>query len=80
MPDMEHKLEPWQEEIVEGELLDLFISLQEEIAAGLGIAPSADPGENLLWSDADAKRIMDEIVRQHRPLLMERFLDSATTA
>ena len=67
----ENALTPEQLEIVETELVDLFVSLQAEIAAKLGIKPQPD-GD---WSDEDAQRIFDEVDRRHRPLITARFLD-----
>jgi hypothetical protein len=74
MPDMEHKLEPWQEEIVEEELAHIFSWEWREIAKEFGIEPP--PGDDL--SDENFQRIVAEIDHRHRKLIMDRFLDSAT--
>jgi hypothetical protein len=72
----QRELTPDEEEIVATELLDLFINLQAEIAADLGIERQPDSGD---WSDADADRIVAEIDRQFRPVITERFSCSDST-
>lgn len=72
----QRELTPDEEEIVATELLDLFINLQDEVAADLGI--ERQPG-SIGWSDEDGDRIVAEIDRQFRPLIIGRF-DPPTTS
>lgn len=60
-----------QQLIVDEELLDLFINIQEEIAADLGIMPL---GGDMLWTDEQAERIREEIAKRHRQLIIDRLL------
>jgi len=69
----QHQLTPDEELIVEEELLDLFISLQDEIAADLGVERHPDTSD---WSEEDAQRIVAAIDKRFRSVITDRFSSS----
>ena len=68
-------LTPEQELIVEEELVEVFAHCQDEIAVELGIKRQPDTHD---WSEEDAQRIFDEVGRQFRRLIADRFAQETT--
>jgi hypothetical protein len=66
---MSKNLTPDQQEVVEENLTEKFVSEQDNVAATLGLQRQP----NGQWSDEDADRIVAEIDRIWRPRFVNAF-------